>query len=644
MSIFKRIFRRSAADKSPNTQPPVLNPWLTTTPIFPVGDYFVFSQQGYLRNELVYRGLNMLAGAIAEAPIRVYSRDAEPIEPHPLRALIKRPNPFMGEHLLWETTVLYLYLSGNAFWVKVRSASGRVIEVWPLRPDRLRIIPDNVKFVAGYIYEIGGRQYPLDREDVVHFKFPHPVYDYWGLSPLQAALRRIVIDNETADFTKVLLQNNATPSIAVTTQNAIDQATADRLSVRWRERFGGRNRGGPAFLQAGMDIKTIGLSMKDLAFPELDASSQKRVLVALGVPPVLLGQEATFSNYEQARVSFYEDTVEPLQSRLDDRLESDLLYADYDNSDDLELKFDTSRVSALRPVRELRWKNAQAGVQGGWLTVNRALAMVGEQPEADGDVYLRPQNVLAVPARSGLRVPLDAAGNDTAQLSAPAGRALSDGPRPEPADGAAPNHHGRVLSKGAPHSLSLGAISTPCVTDGFFPQSSPALGAGETREGEQAVIYPPPARLGGSQPLLRRWARDEVSRQARDVMRALGIYRKALTRDQAAQIEADIAALLPRWQLRAARSAAPFVTELARGTGITREVAALTGYAAHLAECLCAHSATDLGAIVKEAERSARSVEELRRQLEAKIEQWNDIPADSAVMTRLRAIAVEVNQ
>jgi HK97 family phage portal protein len=402
MSILTRIFRRAPLPnhKSPNTHPPVLTPWLTTTPIFPIGDYFVFAQQGYLRNELVYRGLNMLAGAIAEAPLRVYNRNGEALEDHPLRALIKRPNPFMGEHLLWETTVLYLYLSGNAFWVKVRTRSGRVAELWPLRPDRLRIIPDDRKFVGGYIYEIGGRHYPLDTDDVVHFKFPHPLYDYWGLSPLQAALRRIVIDNETADFTKVLLQNNATPSIAVTTQNAIDQATADRLSLRWRERFGGRNRGGPAFLQAGMDVKTIGLSMKDLAFPDLDASSQKRVLVALGVPPVLLGQEATFSNYAQARVSFYEDTAEPLESRLDDRLESDLLYADFDASHDLELKFDTSHVSALRPVRELRWQNAQAGVQGGWLTVNRALAMVGEAPEPDGDVYLRPQTTLAIPVAS----------------------------------------------------------------------------------------------------------------------------------------------------------------------------------------------------------------------------------------------------
>ena len=403
MSFWQRLFRiRTTAvdDKSPNLQPPVLNPWLTTTPVFPVGDYFVFSQQGYLRNELVYRGLNMLAGAIAEAPLRVYDRDGHALDDHPLRALIKRPNPFMGEHLLWETTVLYLYLSGNAFWVKVRSRSGRVVELWPLRPDRLRIVPDDRRFVAGYIYEIGGHQYPLDTADIVHFKFPHPIYDYWGLSPLQAALRRIVIDNETADFTKVLLQNNATPSIAVTTQNAIDQATADRLSIRWREKFGGRNRGGPAFLQAGMDIKTIGLSMKDLAFPDLDASSQQRVLVAIGVPPVLLGQEATFSNYAQARMSFYEDTAEPLQSRLDDRLESDLLYADFDASQDLELKFDTSKVSALRPVRELRWQNAQAGVQGGWLSVNRALAMVGEAPEPDGDVYLRPQTTLAVPVAS----------------------------------------------------------------------------------------------------------------------------------------------------------------------------------------------------------------------------------------------------
>src|ERR1039457_5513316 len=87
---------------------------------------------------------------------------------------------------------------------------------------------------------------------------------------------------------------------------------AQRYATLFSQKWGGRNRGKIGVMQAGMDVKIVGMDMEKLAFPELDAVSQKRVLVALGVPPILLGQEATYANYAEARQAFYEDTVSPL--------------------------------------------------------------------------------------------------------------------------------------------------------------------------------------------------------------------------------------------------------------------------------------------------------------------------------------------
>src|SRR5690606_1528214 len=77
----------------------------------------------------------------------------------------------------------YFYLSGNIFWEKVRSRAGRVVELWPLRPDKVRIIPDEDDFISGYQYEVGGRLFPLDVADVIHFKLPNPTDPFFGLAP-----------------------------------------------------------------------------------------------------------------------------------------------------------------------------------------------------------------------------------------------------------------------------------------------------------------------------------------------------------------------------------------------------------------------------------------------------------------------------
>lgn len=579
--------RASAEQMAPNRTPPVLNPGLTNSPMYPLGDYWVLANQGYSRNELIYAGMRRIMDAVSMTPLRVYTDDDQELPDHPLRELVRRPNPFMGEHLLWELTILNLYLAGSAFLEKVRDAQNRVVELWPLRPDRVKIIPDNKKYIAGYIYEIAGLQFPLDTSDIVHFKFPNPVYDYFGLSPLVAALRRMATDNELTDFTKTFLQNYATPSVVVTTTDAIDQDTVNRLSRVWRQRYGDRNRGMPAFLQSGMDIKAIGLSFKDLAFPELDATLQKRVLVALGISPILLGQEATYANYAEARASFYEDTIEPLQARLDDRIENELLFTDFGDHE-LQVHFDNSEVSALRPVRQSRWDNALKGVTAGVLSVNRALAMVGEQPVPGGDVYLRPIAVQAVPAQ-----PVAPSEDDD----------IDDG------------------QKGVRLKEAKAAVSR------------------ESRMRAQRERY---AVADAWAPKFGEMARRVFGRQARSVIRVIDLRRKAISKDEEAALLAELAALEREWDALAQAEAEPIMAGLATDSAVRaaaelgisfdlrnpNTMAFIRDYSYKFAHKISHTSAEDVRAIIADADEKGLSIKEIRDQLEAKFADWDRARAD----------------
>lgn len=384
---------------SPNRTPPNISSFPNNSPIFPTGDYFSIAQQAFMRNELIAFGVGLIMSGVAKAPLRVYDRDENELNDHPLRELMRKPNPFMGETALMELTVMHHFLSGNAFWVKVRAANGRdVVELWPLRPDRMRIIPDKDTYIKGYIYEIAGTQYPLDTADVLHFKKPHPLYDYWGFSPLIPAMRRVAIDNEAADFLKVTLQNYGVPPLFITAQQVVSPDDAKRVHAQLDQRWAGRNRGKPQVLQQGMDVKTVGQSLADMVLPDLDEMSQRRVLMAIYVPPVLAGQEATFANYSEARQFMYQNAVMPLQSRIDDVVERDLLTPDFDPAGQLSAHFDVSEVPELEPVRSARRKDAIAAGAAGVIMLNEVRKVLGEEAAPDGDVYLRPISVVAVPA------------------------------------------------------------------------------------------------------------------------------------------------------------------------------------------------------------------------------------------------------
>lgn len=604
-------------EKSPNHTPPVLNQNFTTTPLYPAGSYFVFSNECYLKNELIYAGIRLLMDGVAGAPLRVYNQDEEEINDHPVRALIRRPNPFMGERMFKSMLVLSYFLAGNAFIEKVRDSNNQVVELWPLRPDRMRIIPSNTEFIAGYIYEIAGHQYQIDRQDIIHFKFPHPEQDYFGLSPLQPAMRRVAIDNESADFAKVTLQNLGVPPIIITSQNVQNPDDAQRYATLFSQKWGGRNRGKIGVMQAGMDVKIVGMDMEKLAFPELDAVSQKRVLVAIGVPPILLGQEATYANYSEARQSFYEDRVTPLQDGISEQLEVELLHEDFDSTQQTSMGFDRSKVPSLRPARQLVFTNALEAFKGGLITQNKAFAMIGEEPVPEGEIYMRPTSATIVPVAQ--------AGDATVVATQPASVYV-----PEPgAPGAAP-------APGAPKPAAA-APAKPVETKAPVKKNI-------TR---QAVLDR--SKIADRyQPRVKDWARKEFAHQGRDVMRAVNRRYKALTPDQVAAITSELDGLQAEWAVRSSQDVTPILAGIVSDSGDEAATAELgvkfdlsnqdvidfiKSYAFKFAQQISATSAKDVRDIMTEAEQQGWSLKELGDALFEKFDDWDSTRADLVART-----------
>jgi hypothetical protein len=155
-------------------------------------------------------------------------------------------------------------------------------------------------------------------------------------------------------------------------------------------------------MEAIVDVKRLGFDLNEMAYADLRNLDSTQICTAFRVPPVMIGtlaglENSPWSKYEEARRSFYEDTITPLWARLDGALTRSLL-PEFETKPSVQLEFDTSAVPALRDDDSQVWATVGAAVAQGWFPVNWALQAVGYPPVAGGDVFLRTIAQLEEPA------------------------------------------------------------------------------------------------------------------------------------------------------------------------------------------------------------------------------------------------------
>ncbi|GAB4511693.1 MAG: hypothetical protein OHK0046_10120 [Anaerolineae bacterium] len=277
----------------------------------------------------VYVAVNRIAEAAALTPLKVYRLEGEQrveVERHPLETLLECPNPYLSRFELLEQTLGMLELTGNAYWFLVGDAAGSPVEIWPLRPERVSIVPDKARFVRGYVYELDGQRIPMDAVEVVHFKRWHPENDYYGFSALAAARLAIQTDRAMADWNRNTFgKDNGVPAGIVTINDFISDSDFERIKREWRTSYGGPQRK-TAFLRGGgITWQDIGLSHTDMDFLKGREANRDEILNIFGVPVGLLSDNATEANAKVAERSFVERTLWPKLVRIAQKITQDVL-------------------------------------------------------------------------------------------------------------------------------------------------------------------------------------------------------------------------------------------------------------------------------------------------------------------------------
>jgi len=313
----------------------------------PDASYGNFAREGYAGNELVFACIREIATSTAEATLCLYDANHEKIDNAPLAQLVAEPAEGMTQYEFLENLITHLQIAGNAYVLKERARVG-VVSLMLLRPDRMEVMPG-----GGYSYEVGGKKYLIPAEDIGHLKFPNPNNDFYGLSPLQVLAKQVNLDTDATTFTKAFFNNAGVPSGILKLRRKLShQDEADRLRAAWRGQFqGNKNWHRIAILDEDASYEKMGSTLGEMEIPSLRNLSESRICSALGVPAILVGaniglQRSTFSNYAEARESFWEETLLPLYRRIEQFMVG-LLEPEFPRERGY-LEFDFSEVRALQ--------------------------------------------------------------------------------------------------------------------------------------------------------------------------------------------------------------------------------------------------------------------------------------------------------
>ena len=364
-----------------------------------------FADEGYRRNVVAFSAINMVAEAAACLPWQLFRKSGAKrvaVSEHPLLTLLARPNPWAAGPALLAAIYGYRQIAGNAYMEAVSGDGGPAVELYALRPDRMSVIAGAAGAPAAYRYTVAGqsRDFPIDplngRSAILHFKTFHPLDDWYGLSPLEAAAYAIDQHNQAGAWNQALLQNGARPSGALMVQGATDSAGGGALDDDQFERLksqidqlysGPRNAGRPLLLEGGLSWQEMSLSPKDMDFLEAKHTSARDIALAFGVPPQLLGipGDNTYANMREARLALWEQTVLPLAAQLKAELNNWLTPR---FGDGLELAQDLDAVPALSLRRERKWEQL---ARADFLTLNEKRQAVGLGVLDGGDALPRPR-------------------------------------------------------------------------------------------------------------------------------------------------------------------------------------------------------------------------------------------------------------
>lgn len=359
------------------------------------GDYIATSND-------IYSVVNYRARHMGGLDLKVYrgrDEEKEHVPDGPVANLLRKVNPYWTFARLMRMTELSMGLWGESFWAAEGPGRGRVPrELWWLKSDRVTPVPDPDGYLQGFLYDSPtGEQLAFRTNEIVWFRYPNPIDEFAGLSPLAAA--KLAADTSSAMMksNRNLFANGlqiggmVTPAKDKTT---FSQEQADALEANLEKRFKGADKAHKwAVMRFDAQVQQMSVTPQDAEFVAGLNMTFRQVCRVYGVPSPLLYdlEHSTLANLRELQLQLWQDSLVPDANFYAADIEEQLLpmfrVGRGSSRQPDHVEWDFSRIPSLQESETATWQRERQQIEAGGITINEWRARHGMAPVPWGDHY-----------------------------------------------------------------------------------------------------------------------------------------------------------------------------------------------------------------------------------------------------------------
>jgi len=358
-------------------------------------------------------GVRRISSIAAMLPLPVFERQddggKEPKRSHPVfNAINRAANPEMTALEYREMLIAHIILFGVSYTEIVTDRRGRVRELWPINPDRVRIkrdVGDDLVFKVRLPrrFNRNGRALEVDFTSDQMLRIPgFATGGLIGESLVDLHKETIGLGLATERFAAKFFGQGAAPSGVLETDKSLSDKAYERLREDADTIYSGLDQQHRlALLEEGLKWKQITTDPERSQLVEARRLDDRKAAQILNIQPHLIGDmsDATFSNIEMQSLEFVMYTMLPWLRRIESRITMQLFGEGEEN-----LFAEHVVEGLLRGDSQARAEFYQARMQTGSITPNEIRALENDNPVPGGDMPFIPLNMIPLQQAKGLSI------------------------------------------------------------------------------------------------------------------------------------------------------------------------------------------------------------------------------------------------
>jgi len=352
-----------------------------------------------MKYSAVYGCVRIISETIASLPLNVYTRldrgKKKNTNHYLYRILHTQPNEEMSSFLWREMALAQVLLWGNHYSQIIRDGYNRVLELWALFPERMKVERRQRDKKRIYRYQPeSGSQIIFGENDILHI--PGLSFDgLVGKTPLSWYREQIGLGLAMEEYSSRFFSEGMHAGGVFTTPKALKPETYKRLKEELKKNYAGIKKAhGTMLLEEDLKFDKMSINPNDAQLLESKKFQLEEIARIFRVPLHLLQNldRGTFSNIEEQGISFVIHTIRPWLVRIEQSMNIKL-FAGYEQDKNFtEFVVD----GLLRGNIQARFESYRTGIQNAVYSPNDVLELENRNPYEGGDQHFIQLNMQPV--------------------------------------------------------------------------------------------------------------------------------------------------------------------------------------------------------------------------------------------------------